>query len=49
MGITESKMLVVKLATACSVAEQNGEAQVQHVLSDEQVGWGYLKSISYLI
>lgn len=38
MGITESKIIIGKLTTACSVAEQNGQSQVQHILSDKQVG-----------
>ncbi|CAG7949332.1 unnamed protein product [Penicillium salamii] len=36
MGITESKILQVKLAAACSDAEDNGRNQVLHVLSDKQ-------------
>lgn len=38
MGITESKIILGKLTTACSVAEQNGHSQVQEILSDKQVG-----------
>ena len=37
MGVTESKMLVMKLSTACSNAEKNGDRQVSDVLSDKQV------------
>ncbi|KAJ6019968.1 hypothetical protein N7499_004121 [Penicillium canescens] len=52
MGIIESKILVVKLATACSVAEQKGQTEVQHVLSDQQVVdclaklWKHLPDVS---
>ncbi|KAG0158435.1 hypothetical protein PDIDSM_5949 [Penicillium digitatum] len=36
MGITESKILLGKLATACSSAERNRQTGIQHVLSDKQ-------------
>lgn len=37
MGITESKILTGKLASACSSAEQNKQGHIQHVLLDKQV------------
>lgn len=37
MGITESKILSEKLATACSNAEQSKQSNIRNVLSDELV------------
>lgn len=49
MGITESKILLGKLATACSSAERNKQNGIQHVLSDKQVSSQSAENKSSLI
>lgn len=39
MGVTDSKLALVKLSAACSTAEENGRNDIKHVLSDKQVSY----------
>jgi hypothetical protein len=49
MGITDSKMLLMKLSSACSNAEEKGDDQVRDVLSDRQVRSYFISTLTQLI